>query len=82
MRKKSSNNQLFIPFSKAPVFGSVAPLTFCSTVPREPSSSSMALMRQASVTVTSELSACNICGVGVLANVICAHTSVTAQTDF
>lgn len=39
-------------------------------------------MRQATVRVTSELSACNICRVYVLANVICAHMSVTAQTDF
>lgn len=52
------------------------------TAPREPASSSLALMRQATVTVTSELSACNIHRVCVLANVICAHTSVTDQTDF
>lgn len=73
-RKKKKNHLLIFQ-------GSVFPLTSCPTAPRETASSSLALMRQATVTVTSELSACKICRVCVLANVICAHTSVTAHTD-
>lgn len=69
---------IIFPFSKARAFGSVTALTSCSTARLEAASSSLALMRQASVTITSELSACNICRGCVLANVICAHTSATA----
>lgn len=62
------------------VVGSVTPLTSCFTAPLEPTSSSLALMRQATVRATSELSACNIFRGCVLASVIWAHMSVTAQT--
>lgn len=61
-------------FQKPPVSGAVASLTSCSPTPLDLASSSLALMRQATVTVTSELSACNICRVCVRANVICAHS--------
>lgn len=73
---------IIFPFSKAPLFASVAPLTSCSTASLEPASPSLDLMRPTTVFVTSELSACNIFLVCVLANVICAHMSVTPETGF
>lgn len=62
--------------------GPVNLLTFWPAAPWESAYSSLPLMRQATVTVTSELSACNICHVFVLANVTSTRASVTAHSDF